>query len=207
MAIISNAVTIADAGAFSVSLGSLVHIKTLTASSSATLSFVNGAASVVLDSTYPIYVFKIISSHPQTDGAVLSFQVSTDTGSNYAVTVTSAVFDAEHSEGDASSFSYGGSRDQAQGTAFQDLTMNNTSSDSDNGTVGILMLFNPASTTFAKHFIFTGCSINTGDYLSYDFAAGYFNTTSAIDAIQFKMVEAGGNIDAGTFKLYGFKDS
>ena len=73
MAIISNAVTIADAGAFSVSLGSLVHIKTLTASSSATLSFVNGAASVVLDSTYPIYVFKIISSHPQTDGAVFMF--------------------------------------------------------------------------------------------------------------------------------------
>jgi hypothetical protein len=38
MAIISNAVTIADAGAFSVSLGSMVHIKTLTASASATLS-------------------------------------------------------------------------------------------------------------------------------------------------------------------------
>ena len=37
------------------------------------------------------------------------------------------------------------------------------------------------------------------------FIAGYANTTSAIDAIQFKM--SSGNIDAGTFKLYGIKDS
>ena len=58
MAIISNATTILDAGAFSASLGSMVHIKTLTASSSGTLSFVNGASSVVLDDTYPIYKFE-----------------------------------------------------------------------------------------------------------------------------------------------------
>ena len=37
------------------------------------------------------------------------------------------------------------------------------------------------------------------------FTSGYFNTTSAIDAIQFKM--GSGDIDAGTFKLYGIKDS
>ena len=33
------------------------------------------------------------------------------------------------------------------------------------------------------------------------FVAGYMNTTSAVDAIQFKM--SSGNIDAGTIKLYG----
>ena len=61
MAIISNAVTIADAGAFSVGLGAMTHIKTLTASSSANLTFVHGAtSSVVLDGTYPIYMFKFI---------------------------------------------------------------------------------------------------------------------------------------------------
>jgi hypothetical protein len=72
MAIISNAVTIADAGAFSVSLGSMVHIKTLTASASATLSFVHGTADVVLDSTYPIYKFEFINIHPSAY-AMLSF--------------------------------------------------------------------------------------------------------------------------------------
>ena len=41
MAIISNGTTIANAGAFSASLGSLVHIKTITASSDANISFVD----------------------------------------------------------------------------------------------------------------------------------------------------------------------
>jgi hypothetical protein len=75
MAIISNAVTIADAGAFSVSLGSMVHIKTLTASSSATLSFVHGTDGVVLDSTYPIYKFEFINIHPSGDGVLLVFNL------------------------------------------------------------------------------------------------------------------------------------
>ena len=45
----------------------------------------------------------------------------------------------------------------------------------------------------------------SSDYSIDVFSAGYFNTTSAIDEIQFKMVS--GDIDAGTFKLYGIKDS
>jgi len=55
VAIISNAVTIADAGAFSVGLGSMTLIKTITlGSAAANISFVDGASSVVLDDTYPI---------------------------------------------------------------------------------------------------------------------------------------------------------
>jgi hypothetical protein len=93
MAIISNAVTIADAGAFSVSLGSMVHIKTLTASSSATLSFVHGTDGVVLDSTYPIYKFEFIKCTLQLDEARFSnLNFSTDGGSNYNVTKTTTVF-------------------------------------------------------------------------------------------------------------------
>ena len=34
-----------------------------------------------------------------------------------------------------------------------------------------------------------------------DFAGGYVNTTSAVDAVQFSM--SSGNIDSGTIKLYG----
>ena len=39
------------------------------------------------------------------------------------------------------------------------------------------------------------------DYTQDHYIAGYFNTTSAIDAVQFKMTS--GNIDSGTIKLYG----
>ena len=35
--------------------------------------------------------------------------------------------------------------------------------------------------------------------------AGYCNVTAAIDGVQFAM--SSGNIDAGTIKLYGLKDS
>ena len=184
---------------------SLTHIKTLTASSSSTLSFVDGSSDVVLDNTYPIYLFKIINTHPATDGQKITFQGSTNTGSSYGVTATSTAFDAEHSEGDATSFSYNSSSDLAQATGFQPLSLNNIGNDNDQSASGELFLFNPSSTTFVKHFIYTGSSLNSGDYLSNDFVAGYFNTTSAIDAIQFKMES--GNIDAGTIKLYGLKDS
>jgi len=184
---------------------SLTHIKTLTASSSSTLSFVDGSSDVVLDNTYPIYLFKIINTHPATDGQKITFQGSTNTGSSYGVTATTTAFDAEHSEGDANSFSYNTSSDLAQGTGFQPLSLNNIGNDNDQSASGELFLFNPSSTTFVKHFIYTGSSLNNGDYLSNDFVAGYFNTTSAIDAIQFKMES--GNIDSGTIKLYGIKDS
>ena len=40
--------------------GAMTHIKTITASSDSTISFVNGSSDVVLDSTYPIYLFKFI---------------------------------------------------------------------------------------------------------------------------------------------------
>ena len=45
----------------------------------------------------------------------------------------------------------------------------------------------------------------SGYYSNSDRTAGYFNTASAVDAIQFKMES--GNIDAGTIKLYGIKGS
>ena len=120
MAIISNGTTIANAGAFSVGLGSQVLIKTLTASSSSTLSFVDGSSDVVLDSTYPIYVFKFINCHPATDNTPFKFQGSTDGGSNYNTTLTSTTFRAYHYEnGSAAALEYRTGDDQAQGTAFQ----------------------------------------------------------------------------------------
>jgi hypothetical protein len=204
MAIISNAVTIADAGAFSASLGSMVHIKTLTASSSGSLSFVHGSASVVLDSTYPIYLFKFINIHPQTDG--VRFTVGfRDGSSNYDATKTSTYFEARHNEGDTgTALAYEDGEDQAQATGFQAI-QRNISSDADHGTNGTLHLFNPSSTTFVKHFITRTSGHHQSDYELDTHVGGYCNVTAAIDAVQFKMDN--GNIDSGTIKLYGIKDS
>tara|TARA_B100001175_G_scaffold306809_1_gene305321 strand:- start:428 stop:1051 length:624 start_codon:yes stop_codon:yes gene_type:complete len=207
MAIISNGTTIADAGSFSASLGSMVHIKTLTASSSSTLSFVHGSASVVLDSTYPIYLFKFTSIHPSTDGVDFTFQGSTNTGSAYGVTSTNTYFNNYANEaGTATALGYEAVADIAQGTGEIELIREEKlSADNDHCGSGELYLFNPSSTTYAKHYLATSQANHAAEYTMNSFIGGYFNTTSAIDAIRFKVNS--GNMATGTIKLYGIKDS
>ena len=189
--------------------GSLVPIKTLTASSSATLSFVHGSNGVVLDSTYPIYRFEFINMHPATDGTFFTFNMSINAGSNYNVTKTTTVFDAYHRENDTSNgLGYNTSQDLAQSTAFQNLTPEvELGADNDASVSGSMSLFNPSSTTFVKHFLYNGNHMSNLDptWSINSFVAGYGNTTSAVDAIRFQM--SSGNIDAGKIKLYGIKDS
>ena len=180
-------------------LGSMVFIKKLTASSSATLSFVDGSNGVVLDDTYKEYLFTFKNIHPATDNAQLSFNFSTDGGSNYNVTKTSTFFIALHKEDDGESgLQYQTGKDLAQSTAFQSLT-EGISNDNDNSLSGELSIFNPSSTTFVKHFI--SKTNKSGAYQVNSFVAGYGNTTSAVDAIRFQM--SSGNIDAGDICLYG----
>ena len=183
--------------------GTWVEIKSITASSSSTISFVDGTSDVVLDSTYPVYCFKWTTIPPQTDDTKILFQGSTDGGSNYNVTMTTTYFLAQHDEADsATTLTYSGSDDQAQGTAFQRLN-ESTGADNDQCVSGQLYLFSPSSTTFVKHFM--SRSATQFDNINDSYCAGYFNTTSAIDAIQFKM--SSGNIDDGKIKLFGIKDS
>ena len=181
--------------------GSMVFIKKLTASSSATLSFVNGSSDVVLDSTYKEYLFTFKDIHPSGDGADFSFNMSVDTGSNYNVTKTSTHFNARHSEDDGTeTMSYITGNDLAQGTGFQ-VIADGVGNGNDESGAGYLHIFNPSSTTFVKHFISNVNNYRTNDNSYNVYAAGYGNTTSAVDAIQFKFHS--GNIDAGDICLYG----
>ena len=68
-----------------------------------------------------------------------------------------------------------------------------------------MFLFNPSSTTFVKHYLLRSVQNSAINYVYDSYSAGYGNTTSAIDAVQFKA--GSGNIDSGTIKLYGIKDS
>jgi len=181
-----------------VDVGDFVLISEQTASASASLSFTSG-----LDSTYDAYCFKFINIHPATDGTAFHFNGSTDGGSNYNVTKTSSFFQAYHSESDSvTSLGYGPSEDLAQSTSYQ-ILFNDLGNASDENGSGELWLFNPSSTTYVKHFMGTSNRTNLNDISINTYYGGYFNTTSAIDAIDFKM--ASGNIDAGTIKLFGVK--
>ena len=175
--------------------GSLVLLSTQTASSSSTISFTSG-----IDSTYKEYVFKFISIHPASNNVKLHFNMSADSGSNYNVTKTTTFFRADHDEADsATALGYNTSNDLAQSTNFQGL--GDIGNDNDQTLSGTLHLFNPSNTTFVKHFISTTNACDHADESRNYFVAGYGNTTSAIDAVQFKM--SSGNIDSGTIKMYG----
>ena len=176
-------------------------LATVTASSSGTLSFTSS-----IDSTYNIYKFRFIEIHPSHNSNVdFGFQCSTDGGSNYNTNITSNFFDAYHYENDSSAaVRYLGSRDLANSTSFQPLSVNTAEADADQHVSGELFLFDPSSTTFVKNFLSTTQTASDGgsdDFSDNAYIAGYFNTTSAIDAIQFKFPS--GNIDSGTIEMYG----
>jgi hypothetical protein len=192
--------------AASIPSGAMTLIKTLTASSSSTLSFVHGSSDVVLDSTYPIYVFKYINMHPATDNVIFQFNMSVDTGSNYNVAKTSTYFYAYQGEdaAEGAALTYYATGDLAQGTGSQPLSYS-LGNGNDESLSGELTIYNPSSTTFVKHFIANNNVYHKSNFSQERFVAGYGNNTSAVDAIKFEM--SSGNIDAGTIKLYGIKDS
>jgi len=199
MPFISNGTTILDNGAFSVGLGSQILISEATASASSSIEFTSG-----IDSTYDIYQFEFININPATDNVDLTFNGSTDSGSNYNVTKTTTLFKAYHDEGDTdTTLVYDTGRDIAQGTGFQTLIQDLGNGADESGS-GTLQIFNPSSTTFVKHFISNTNGLYFQNYTFNMYCAGYFNTTSAINAVQFKMES--GNFD-GTIKMYGIKGS
>ena len=183
-------------------LGNLILIKTQTVSSGvSSVSFVNGASSVVLDNTYKEYIFTFNNIHPATNNVKLECNFSSDTGSNYNVTKTSTAFVAYNRETSADfGLVYYEAHDLAQSTGYQSIN-HNIGNDNDQSVSGYLHLFEPSSTVSVKHFLITSTSYQASDFALQQHIGGYCNTTSAVDAIDFKM--SSGNIDAGTISLFG----
>ena len=203
MGLISNGTTLLDAGALDSGLatGAMTLLATNTLGSpAANISFTSG-----INSTYKEYVFKIINVHPATNNQRLTVNFR-DGSTAYDATKTTTVFTAYHTENDnEAAVEYITSQDLAQATGDQPIIVGAISTDNDSSGCGTLQLFDPSSTTFVKHFIFRGSSVQeTGPALaSNSFVAGYCNVTAAIDGVQFKFVS--GNIDSGTIKMYGIK--
>jgi hypothetical protein len=191
----NNSLSAIDTKPSGLSGGALNLISTQTASSSSTISFTSG-----IDDTYDSYVFKFYDIHPATNGAHFTFNGSIDAGSNYNVTKTTTWFFAYHNEADSqSALTYSIYNDLAQSTDFQILA-SDIGNENDESASGEMFLYNPSSTTFVKHFISQAHDYNSNDYANNMFCSGYLNTTSAVNAVQFKMNS--GNFD-GVIKLYG----
>jgi hypothetical protein len=170
-------------------------LTTNTSSNAASSSFTSS-----IDSTYKLYIFKFYDVNPATNAQVFHFNGSTDGGSNYNLTKTTTWFDAGHAENDSvAALAYVDTLDLAQSTGFQPLG-SDVASDADASLAGELHLFNPSSTTYVKHFYAQTHYMHDINLAANAFQAGYFNTTSDIDAVQFKM--SSGNMDA-VIKMYG----
>jgi len=175
--------------------GGMTLLSTQTASSSATISFTSG-----IDSTYKEYVFRFYDIHPATDDVKLTVGFR-DGSTAYDATKTTTFFDAEHGEdGTGASLAYSTGDDLAQSGSFQPVTKA-IGNGNDESCTGTLHLFDPSSTTFVKQFYSRANMYYSGDYSFDCLMAGYCNTTTAIDGVQFKM--SSGNMDAGVIKMYG----
>ena len=176
------------------SLGSLTHIATQTASSSASISFTSG-----IDSTYKEYIFYFVNIHASSNSSLV-FKASINGGSAYGIATTTTAFMAEQGESDDTFLGYRTSEDHAQDTGLIKIG-ESYGTDNDQSGSGFMHLFNPSSSVFVKHFIAQNHSSHPSDYADNAFKAGYINTQSAVDAIQFSMTA--GNIDSGEILLFG----
>ena len=193
----NNSLTNITALPSAVPTGKMTLLNTATASSSASLSF----DSTYINSNYLIYKFEFINMHPANDNVNFTFNMSTDNGSNYTVTKTTTAFTAYHAQtGAYYGLTYDAGFDLAQSTAFQPTAWI-VGNDNDQSVSGSMSLFNPSSSVFVKHFLCTMSNDTEGLGYYENFTAGYGNTTSSVNAIQFKY--SSGNIDAGQIKLYG----
>ena len=173
--------------------GALTLLSTQTASSDSTITFASG-----INSTYKEYIFKYYDVHPSA-GVRLAVNFR-DGSTDYDASKTSSFFEVYQNEGGSStSLAYVTDYDLSNATGVQSIGY--IGNENDESCAGTLHLYDPSSTTFVKHFIAMTPGYHGSDLALTSYVAGYCNTTAAIDGVQFSMTS--GNIDTGTFKMYG----
>ena len=181
----------------SLAQGKMTLISEQTASGSASISFTSG-----IDSTYPIYRFEFIDIDISNFNHRLEFQASTNGGTSYGVTTTNTSFKSQHYENDSTAqLVYQGGVDLAQSTDPINIA-DGFGNDADQSGAGYMEIFNPSSSVFVKHYISNINACHFAPSSTQYFTAGYFNTTSIINAIKFS---PNAGTFSGTIKLYGIK--
>ena len=181
-----------------ISVGNLVLISTTTVTSSTDgIEITSG-----LDSTYKEYIFKFINLHPVTDGTSWQFQASINGGSSYGINKISSFFEATHNEdGSGAALQYMTAFDRGANTTDFATLISEIGNDNDQSGNGTLHLFEPSSTTFVKHYIARTSQSSNANNARDQYVSGYFNTTSAINALRFETRV--GNLETGVLKMYG----
>ena len=187
--------------------GDVVLLSTQTADSDTVMDFTG------LDSTYGEYIFKFYNINPEVSGGVYSntanfqFSMGTPAINNGQMTHTSTFITTVQAENATQEIlAYSGSLDHAQTNEPQVLAYN-IGNGADESAAGELHIFNPASTTYVKHYLgqtHTYDEGNTTNGRAYSgYVAGYANRTGAVTEVRFSM-STGDDWD-GKIKMWGVK--
>ena len=173
--------------------GSLIYLSTVTASNSSTVSI-----ETTFDSTYENYVLIVSNLRGTVANAELRIRFKLSGGyssADYFYHTTRLI---------STSAAYGA---EATGSASSLLAGSNIAATATNSGQGNFYIHNPASTTSYKAIYGTFVSgFDNNDAARTTNLYGANNTdTSALTGIRFLM--STGNISAGTFRLYGIKNS
>lgn len=182
-----------DWGALSFT-GDLVPISKSEASSSASIAFTG------LDfSTYSSLWINMVDVHPVTDNVKLRVLFSTDNGVSYLA----SGYDWCYRKFDASTAT--GDENHANASTFIEA-VENVGNGSGEGTAGWFWLLPSDDPTQTRQTMLWElmCMSNNADLLG-QWGGGQNSTTSIIDAIKFQF--SSGNIETGTFYLYGYNAS
>ena len=164
-----------------------VLLSTTAASSSANVDISSN-----IDSTYKAYMIEIINMHIATNDTTLRMRFfqggSVDTGGyDYAFqTVANNTTSTGHYQATNEGYIEMTYAQQQQNEA--DLS-------------GRILIYNPADTTFNTNCVFNLVYQVDGDNCRMADGCGRIEQTEAVDGVRFYM--SSGNIDSGTFKLYG----
>ena len=157
-----------------------------------------------IDSTYDIYEIHVINAHPSTDNVLFQMQGNASGQTGFNEVHTSIYGDMYNNEAGTASdirfFASGGMYSVGNATIYQNLHQN-VGADADQNVCGIIRIYNPSSTAYSTHVTWDGTNQMYGEQLHRVWMTMYFNTSAAIDEIGFKF--SSGNIDSGTFKLFG----
>ena len=147
-----------------------------------------------IDSTYKNYMIQITECHPADDGQRFNFRL----------------YSSEGSPDSGAAYMYGGIGKRSDNTATDHNStgtnqgqitcdpVGNAAAESFSATI---YLYNPSGTTFYKNIDVDAVVMNASGHVIMNRSANNYNETVAYTGISFFFDS--GNIDAGTFKLYG----
>jgi len=179
------------------SSSALVFISSVTASSSASLTFTSG-----IDSTYACYLFEFVQVRPASDGPYFNMRTSSDGGSSYDSTSGDYVWVslALSSESATANVQNG----STTATLMALTTSGVGNSTNENGVSGFLRLWAPSASAYTvqdSDLVWTGQSTNN----CCGRASGMRKSTSSVNAVRFLFDS--GNITSGTIRMYGVANS